>query len=121
MPAPYPLQEFDLANQVAVLGMQQGWGKAYVQATYRRWFVGGEAPGQDPNLGASLREAGQEPARVIAEAKSEPVAQAYREATDAARRAGIFGVPSFVTGGEMFWGDDRLEDAIRWHRQGRLA
>ena len=34
---------------------------------------------------------------------------------------GIFGVPTFVTRGELFWGDDRLEDAIAWHRDGTLA
>jgi 2-hydroxychromene-2-carboxylate isomerase len=29
----------------------------------------------------------------------------------------VFGVPTFVSGGELFWGDDRLEDAIRWHKR----
>jgi 2-hydroxychromene-2-carboxylate isomerase len=27
---------------------------------------------------------------------------------------GIFGAPSFVARGELFWGNDRLEDALRW-------
>ena len=26
VPAPYPLKEFDLANQIAILGMNEGWG-----------------------------------------------------------------------------------------------
>ncbi|MBT4395788.1 MAG: 2-hydroxychromene-2-carboxylate isomerase, partial [Acidiferrobacteraceae bacterium] len=30
------------------------------------------------------------------------------------QRAGIFGSPSFIVDGEVFWGDDRLEDAITW-------
>jgi 2-hydroxychromene-2-carboxylate isomerase len=25
-------------------------------------------------------------------------------------------VPTFSVGGEIFWGDDRLEDAIQWRR-----
>jgi 2-hydroxychromene-2-carboxylate isomerase len=29
---------------------------------------------------------------------------------------GIFGVRTLAVGGELFWGDDRLEDAIPWHR-----
>jgi 2-hydroxychromene-2-carboxylate isomerase len=29
---------------------------------------------------------------------------------------GIFGAPSFVSGTELFWGNDRLEDALVWHR-----
>jgi 2-hydroxychromene-2-carboxylate isomerase len=37
-------------------------------------------------------------------------------ATDEARKLGIFGAPTFVVGKELFWGDDRLEDAIAWYR-----
>ena len=40
---------------------------------------------------------------------------------DEARALGIFGVPTFVTRGELFWGDDRLEDAVAWHQDGTLA
>jgi 2-hydroxychromene-2-carboxylate isomerase len=36
--------------------------------------------------------------------------------TDLARDFGIFGSPTFVVGREIFWGDDRLEDAISWYR-----
>ena len=57
--APYPLKEFDLANNVAVLGMQEGWCSEYVPATYRRWFVDRHEPGSEPNISASLREIGQ--------------------------------------------------------------
>ena len=37
---------------------------------------------------------------------------ALRAQTDTARRLGIFGAPSFIVQGELFWGDDRLEDAL---------
>ena len=36
---------------------------------------------------------------------------ALREATDRAGDLGVMGVPAVVVGGEVFWGDDRLEDA----------
>ena len=39
------------------------------------------------------------------------------------RRAGvqvIFGSPTLAVGRELFWGDDRLDDAIAWHRHGTL-
>jgi 2-hydroxychromene-2-carboxylate isomerase len=35
-----------------------------------------------------------------------------REQTDEARRRGVFGAPTFFAGEEMFWGNDRLEDAL---------
>jgi 2-hydroxychromene-2-carboxylate isomerase len=36
--------------------------------------------------------------------------------TDAARALGVFGSPTFSVGSELFWGDDRLEDAVSWYR-----
>ena len=36
---------------------------------------------------------------------------ALRAATDAAHELGVFGVPTVAVGGELFWGDDRLQDA----------
>jgi 2-hydroxychromene-2-carboxylate isomerase len=41
---------------------------------------------------------------------------AYLATTDRARELGIFGSPTFVVGQELFWGDDRLEDAIAWSK-----
>lgn len=121
VPAPYPLKEFDLANRVAVLGAREGWCATYVQAAYRRWFVEGLEAGSEPNLSQSIREAGQNPDRVIAQANSEAIGAAYEAATNEARALNIFGAPSFVVGGEIFWGDDRLDDAIAWHRHGKLG
>jgi 2-hydroxychromene-2-carboxylate isomerase len=119
LPAPYPLSEFDSANRVAILGALEGWCPDYVRATYRRWFQGGQEAGKEPNLSASLQEIGQNPERVLNVAAGQEVAQAYEHATDEARRLQIFGSPTFAVDGELFWGDDRLEDAISWRRHGR--
>jgi 2-hydroxychromene-2-carboxylate isomerase len=42
--------------------------------------------------------------------------ESYRKATEEAKALGVFGSPTFVVGSEVFWGDDRLEDAIRWSK-----
>ena len=47
-------------------------------------------------------------------ANSSDLEAAYLEQTARAQELGIFGSPSFIVDGELFWGDDRLEDAIRW-------
>src|SRR4029450_5209117 len=70
VPPPSPLQEFDLANRLALVGMEEGWGKPYIEASYRRWFVDGQEPAMEPNLTASLKEVGQDPARVVALAQA---------------------------------------------------
>jgi 2-hydroxychromene-2-carboxylate isomerase len=121
VPAPYPLPHWDVANRVAVLAAAEGWVADYARATCRRWFQHGREPGTDPNLGDSPREVGQDPARVLALAGDDTIGEAYAAATEEARQLGIFGAPSFVVGSEVFWGDDRLDDAIAWHRSGSLA
>ena len=40
--------------------------------------------------------------------------------TQTAKQLGIFGSPTFAVGRELFWGDDRLEDAIGWCRHGQV-
>lgn len=119
-PAPYPLENFDLANQVAVVGRREGWCRDYVTATYRMWFQNGEPAGSEPNLTESLAEIGQSPERVIALAKSPETEAEYLAETDEARSLGVFGSPTFAVGKELFWGDDRLEDAISWHQTGKV-
>ena len=74
-------------------------------------------PGVEPDLSETLKMAGQDPGRVISFASSEVVERRYAKATDEDRTLSIFGAPSFVVGREVFWGDDRLEDAIAWASQ----
>jgi 2-hydroxychromene-2-carboxylate isomerase len=116
IPAPYPLAELVFANQVATLGVEEGWVEGFTRASYRRWFETCEPAGEDPNLSASLREIGQDPARVRDAATSDRIAGALARATDEAMALGVFGSPSFVVKSEVFWGDDRLEDAVDWAR-----
>ena len=121
VPAPYPLTEYDLANRVAIVGVGEGWCSDYVKATYRRWFQRGQEAGSEPNISDSLREIKQEPQRVLGLANSGAINERYEAATDEARKLQIFGVPTFVVRGERFWGDDRMEDAVSWHKHGRLS
>lgn len=62
---------------------------------------------------------------MIALAQSDATKAAYAAATDEARALKLFGAPSFVVRGEVrsevFWGDDRLDDALAWHKRGRLG
>ncbi len=120
VPAPYPLQGLELANRVALLGMEEGWGVHYTVETYRRWFQEGLPAGAEPNLSESIAAAGQDPERVLETAMADRTGAALARATSACEGLGVFGAPSFVVGGEVFWGDDRLDDAIAWARTGRL-
>jgi 2-hydroxychromene-2-carboxylate isomerase len=120
VPAPYPAKQSVTANLVAIVGMREGWGIDFVRAAYRRWLELGQETGSDPNISHSLRDIGQEPQRVLALADSTETRAALAAETDTAKELGIFGSPTFAIGHELFWGDDRLEDAISWYRHGSL-
>ena len=51
---------------------------------------------------------------IIARSQSQEIDELYKNQTSDAANKGIFGSPSFIVGSEVFWGDDRLEDAIWW-------
>ena len=120
--APYPLKNFDLANRVAIVGAREGWCADYVRATYRRWFVEHQecGAGAEPLRQPARDRRGSAP-RALRWRNRDETARAYDAATDEARRLGIFGAPTFVARGEVFWGDDRLEDAVTWHQRGTLG
>jgi 2-hydroxychromene-2-carboxylate isomerase len=120
LPAPYPAKQSIVANLVAIVGMRQGWGDDFVRAAYRRWFELGQETGSEPNVSESLREIGQDPLPILALANGPEAKKTLTEETAAARDLGIFGSPTFAVGRELFWGDDRLEDAISWYRHGRV-
>ena len=114
VPAPYPLKEFDLANQIAILGMNEGWGIDYVILTYKRWFQKGKEPATEPNLSEIFLELKLNKEETINKAKSSEIEKQYMQNTEHAHKSSVFGSPTFIYKNEVFWGDDRLEDCIKW-------
>ena len=116
-PVPYPLTEFDLANQIAILGLEKGWGIDYVRLTYKKWFQEGKEPAVDPSISEVCKELNIDKDEVISQANSKKIIDNYNLNTNSARDNKIFGSPSFVVKKEIFWGDDRMEDAINWYKK----
>ena len=116
-PVPYPLTEFDLANQIAILGLEKGWGIDYVRLTYKKWFQEGKEPAVDPSISEVCKELNIDKDEVISQANSKEIIDNYNLNTNSARDNKIFGSPSFVVKKEIFWGDDRMEDAVNWYKK----
>jgi len=113
-PVPYPLSEFDLANQIAILGLEKEWGVNFVIYTYKKWFQERKEPAIEPSISEVCKELGLHKEDIINEAQTDFVKNKYKQNTNLAREYKIFGSPSFVVNNELFWGDDRMEDAIKW-------
>ena len=116
-PVPYPLSEFDLANKIAILGLDKGWGIDYIRLTYKKWFQEGKEPAIDPSISEVCKELALNKNEIVSEAKSEIFEKKYMSNTDSARENKVFGSPSFIVEDEIFWGDDRMEDAIKWAKK----
>ena len=119
VPAPYPLKEFDRANLVGIVMERNGRYLEYLEATYRAWFLDGLEAGSDQNLENVSRVLRTSLPEILEEASSSEIVEIYENNTAEAQKAGVFGAPSFEINGEIFWGDDRLEDAIQFTKQHR--
>jgi 2-hydroxychromene-2-carboxylate isomerase len=107
-----------LAIRVALLGADQPWIAPYSKRMMQLNFVEDRDISSADAVGGVLAELGLAAAELIAEAQSDSNKRRLREQIEAASQKGVFGAPTFFAGDEMFWGNDRLEDAMRFAAQG---
>ena len=103
-----------LAARIAVRALDEEWGPAFVRAVYEVNFVHDQDIARADVLAAVLRALGQEPGDWLRLAADGDTKARLRSQTEQAKALGIFGAPSFISGGELFWGNDRLEQALAW-------
>ena len=72
-PVPYPLSEFDLANQIAILGFEKGWGEKFVILAYKKWFQEGKEPAIEPSISEVCSELKLDKDEIVSEAKSSDI------------------------------------------------
>ncbi len=119
-PRHFPVNADDAAQLVIATDMQEGSDAALglAGALLRGVWVE-EANIADPQvLAAKLAECGL-PAKLLDASQSQAVHERYAADSAAAIEAGVFGAPSYVIDGEIFWGQDRL-DFVE-HRLARAA
>jgi 2-hydroxychromene-2-carboxylate isomerase len=103
-----------LPSRVALIGLEEGWGKAFCLSMFRANFVDDLDIQQDDVVRDRLRALDVDAEAVLARAKSDEIKQAFRAQVDRAQSLGVFGAPMMFAGREMFWGNDRVEDALDW-------
>ncbi len=101
-----------LAARVAAAHQDQPWIGQFVERVYRANFAEDRDISQAEVIASCLDGLGLPSADVLTTATSAAAKQRLREQTDEAVEKGIFGAPSFWADGELFWGNDRLEQAI---------
>jgi 2-hydroxychromene-2-carboxylate isomerase len=112
-PPGWPVGSYTLAPlRAAMVAERAGRLREFCGAAFARNFVAGTGLASDEDVLAVAAEAGVDPDEVRAGIGGW-AKDALREATDEALAAGAYGVPTVIVDGELFWGDDRLEDAAR--------
>jgi 2-hydroxychromene-2-carboxylate isomerase len=118
-PEPFP-QNGLLAARVALIGLAQGWGERFCVEVFRAQFAEGRRIDEPATLADILSRLGTDANAALAAAQTDDNKARLRAQTQEAQRLGLYGAPSFVTaGGELFWGNDRLEQALRWAGLGK--
>ena len=118
-PEPFPQNSLASAR-IALVGLNGSWGEEFCRAVFGAEFGDGRPIEDAGVLGDILAKLKVNAAPVFEAARGDAIKAALRRQTEEAQRLGIFGAPSFVVAdGELFWGNDRLERALAWARDGR--
>ncbi|MBA2522609.1 MAG: DsbA family protein [Solirubrobacterales bacterium] len=110
-PDPWPGNTLH-AMRVATYAKSIGRTVSFALAGFRQAFAGGRDLTDPDNVAIAAAACELHPNAIAKAAASNAVKSKLRAATDDAAERGVFGVPTVLVGEEVFWGDDRLEDAV---------
>ena len=110
-PATFPRTAL-LPMRVALVGADQGWIAPFAQRMMTMNFAEDRDIDNPEAVGEVLQELGLDAGAILALALTQDNKLRLRRQTQQAQALNLFGAPSFISGGELFWGNDRLEDAL---------
>lgn len=111
LPDPFP-QNGLLAARLAMIGAVEGWAPDFTRAVYVAEFDQARNISERHIMTEILVELGLDAPVTLERAEMPENKARLKEQTEEAAARGIFGAPSFTVGGELFWGDDRMQDAL---------
>jgi 2-hydroxychromene-2-carboxylate isomerase len=111
-PDPWPGNSLT-AMRVATFAKQTGRAVSFSLAAFRQAFAAGRDLTDPDNVMIAGAACELHPRALLKAVETGSVKNALREATDRAGDLGVEGVPALVVGGEVFWGDDRLEEGVK--------
>lgn len=110
-----------LPMRVALLGANESWISAFCKRVMLQNFVDDVDINDIANVRRALTGLVPDPEAILTAAQGEDNKQRLRTQTEEALRRGLFGAPTFMVNDEMFWGNDRMEDAITFAAESKSA
>lgn len=112
-PEPFPQNSLRAAR--LTLALPEPLRAPFAESVFRAEFAEGLPIDRVETLAPLLHRLGRDPEADFAAAESPEIKTALRAVGEEAAALGLYGAPSFVAeDGELFWGHDRLEDALAW-------
>lgn len=112
-PKDYPFNSL-LHVRIGFLAANEGWCQPFTEILFQKHWTENISMVDEQNIRSALTFVGQNADLVFAKATQTENKDRLKLQTAKAKELGIFGSPTFIVGNEMFWGDDRLEDAIHF-------
>jgi 2-hydroxychromene-2-carboxylate isomerase len=116
MPSTFPRSGL-LAARVAIAHDDAPWLPSFCRNVYRANFGYDRDITSSSVIGELLAELQLDAAAILERAQAPAAKAALRDQTARASALGIFGAPTWVVDGELFWGGDRLANAIAWRKR----
>jgi 2-hydroxychromene-2-carboxylate isomerase len=110
-PDPWPGNTL-FAMRIATFAKQTGRTVSFSLAAFRQAFAAGRDLSDPDNVLIAAAACELHPKALLKAVQTAVVKDALREATDHAAELGVRGVPSLAVGEEVFWGDDRVGEAV---------
>ena len=110
-PEPWPTN-YLYTMRAATYAFQVGCGREFTIEAFRHAFARGHDLAIEENVLWAAERAGLDRTAVDEATRDPEIKLALRTATDAAHARGVFGVPTVAVSEQLFWGDDRLQDAV---------
>jgi 2-hydroxychromene-2-carboxylate isomerase len=119
-PSDFPAHSLGAARMMTA-ALDEPWCGQFARDVFHVQFAEGEDISDKTTLLEILHRLVDDPDHWIGLSGSAAVKSTLRANTDRATEIGLFGAPSFMVGDELFWGDDRLEDAVDWLKATKIT
>jgi 2-hydroxychromene-2-carboxylate isomerase len=112
-PTGWPAESYSLNPvRAAIYAKESGRVVSFTLACFRQVFAAGRDMSDVDNVLVAAAACELHPNAVMKGIETQSVKDKLRSATDEALERGVQGIPTVAVGGELFWGDDRLEEAV---------
>jgi 2-hydroxychromene-2-carboxylate isomerase len=112
-PKGWPIEDYSLnPTRAAIYAKESGRVVSFTLACFRQVFAAGRDMSDVDNVLVAAAACELHPNAVLKGIETQSVKDKLRAATDRALELGVEGIPTVAVGEGLFWGDDRLEEAV---------